>query len=53
MQAIAEDSTQWDDIPVRVIEDMHRLTGACVIIEDGAVKGFFYEGKTEGEIKNG
>jgi len=53
MQAISTNTTQWDYVPVRVIEDMHRLTGACVKIEDGTVKGFFYEGKTEGEVTNG
>jgi hypothetical protein len=43
MQEVLASSAGWDHISVRLIQDMYRLTGACVLVEDGSVKDFFNE----------
>lgn len=53
MPMTAKEITHWNYVPVQKIQEMHRLTGACFEIKDGAIIDFFYEDKTEGEIANG
>lgn len=51
MQTAFMETSQWDYVPIKVIDDIHKLTGTCVQVEDGFVKGVFCEGK--GEKENG
>jgi len=53
MPMTAKDITQWNYVPVRKIQEMHNLTGACFEIKNGTIIDFFYENKAEGANANG